>query len=312
MWFADILDVHDSYFLTGSQNAILGDGFLMQTNPVYRNVKTFSLKLGCKYVEAYPEYLLLPFHELPKILESKRIPFVPGARLMKDIEGRHPGVFNTDDVPVPESYHLHESAHVIAEHLLKDVKLVTQEEQILKFLLAESFANTVDALVWLFVDDNIHGFFLKQNSYMHPQKKVIQAIQRLHTGLGFSFTFRLLFFTYVHANFLRNTIPKKFVQDLIRQYAATSKVNTKLQQDIEIICAVGEKLDPRFRMVTTGNYFKQQGFHKDIFELLNFPFMKVCAARIEFHDAIHAMCDCVHGEALAATVESPGAANKLE
>jgi hypothetical protein len=289
MFFNDVLDIHSNYSPEGSHSDILGDGYLLQSNSIYRNVKAFSMKIGCQYVEAYPEYLLLPFHELPRIVSSKKIPYVPSARLMKNVEQSQPGVFATDDVPMPESYHLHEAAHVIAEHFLKEVSVSGAQEKILKAILAESFANTVDALSCAQVADDVHHYFIKQNCYMHPQKKISQAVTGLTPSMGFRFVFMLIYFSYVHANFLANPLSKKAVGELAERYAPGIKLNAKIQKDIQTVCAIGEKLDPLFRVVTTGNYLKQQGFKGEVQDLLDFPFIKVFAGNPGFSKATEAI-----------------------
>lgn len=293
MFFSDALDIHESFHPKGSHGDILGDGFLMNSNPIYRNVKEFSLKIGCKYVEAYPEYLLLPFHELPGIVERKEIPYVPAARLMKKVEQASPGVFSTEDVPMPESYHLHEAAHVIADHFLKKIDPKSQQEEILKSIMAESFANTVDALTCTGAVDDVQYFFIKQNCYMHPRKNVIQAMNSLSESLGFRFVFMLTYFTYLHANFLAKSLSKKFVQELVEHYALEKNLDAKLKKHIQTVCDIGEKLDPLFRVTTTGNYFKQQGIEGDIHDLLDFPFMKILADQKGFRKALEALCDSI-------------------
>jgi len=295
MLFSDVLDIHDSYSLEKGHGDILGDGYLMQSNAIYRNVKTFAVKIGAKFVEAYPEYLLLPFHELPRIVEHKKIPYIPAARLMKNVERDHPGVFATQDMPMPESYHMHEAAHVIAEYFLKEVSLNGPQEKILKLILAESFANTVDALACVAASDDIHRFFLKQNCYMHPRQNVSQALGALTKDAGFRFTFMLTLFTYVHANFLTKPVPKKMVQELFARHASNKKLNAKLQKHIQTVRGIGEHLDPLFRVTTTGNYLKQQGFEGDIQDLLDFPFMTVFAANRGFNQATEAMSDAIAG-----------------
>jgi hypothetical protein len=151
----------------------------------------------------------------------------------------------------------------------------------------------VDALACSLAHDGIHYFFIKQNSYMHPQKKIIQAMSALRQILGFRFTFMLIFFTYVQANFLTRPLAKKAAQELVERYALHKKVSAKLQKDIQTVCSIGEKLDPLFRVTTTGNYFRQQGFEGDIHELLDFPFMKVFASNPGFRKASEALCDSI-------------------
>lgn len=293
MLFNDILDVHNSCQPEGSHSEILGDGFLLQTNPIYRKIKTFAVEIGSQYVEAYLDYLLLPFHELPNIVERKKIPYVPAARLMENVERNHPGIFSTDDMPMPGSYHLHEAAHVIAEHFLKKVRSSTLQEKILKVILAESFANTVDAFACTAVSDEIHYFFIKQNSYMQPQKKNIQAMNALTKSMGFRFTFMLTFFTYVQANFLASPLTKKYIRELASRYAPSAKLDVKVLKNVQIVCEMGEKLDPLFRFTTTANYLKQQGFEGDIHDLLDFPFTKLFESHSEYEKAIESLADAI-------------------
>lgn len=285
MYLSDLLDLHKSYAHEHSRPEILGDAYLMQTNPVYRNVRLFSLDIGCTYIEAYPEYLLLPFHELQRIVATKRIPYVPSGRLLEGIESQRPNVFTAEEVTIPESYHLHESAHVIAEHFFKDVVLNSSEEKILKAILSESFANTVDALSCVPATNDIHRFFIGKNCYMQPRKNVMQAMARLTADLGATFNFMLTFFTYVQANFLAKPLSKKSVQQLADQYAAGHTIGAKQRKDVQIVCDIGERLDPNFRTTTTGAFLKQEGFEGEVFDLLDFPFSDVFAKNAGFKKA---------------------------
>jgi hypothetical protein len=291
MFLNDLLDVHNSCLSKDSHPDILGDGFLIKSNPIYRSIRSRSQKIGCQYVEAYSDYLLMPFQELPVLLKQKKIPYVPAARLIKKVEIENAGVFTSSDITIPESYHLHESAHLIADDLFKKLKVKSKQEKILKILLSESFANTVDALVSTFAKDETHLFFIKQNSYMHPQIKVIQAMNELSHEMGFRFTFMLTFFTYLRANFLVSPLNKKLIQEITKRYSNIDQFDAKHNKCIKTVCGIGEKLDPLFRYKTTSNYFKQQGFEEDIEELLNFPFMKVFEARSEFKEVVESMCD---------------------
>lgn len=291
MYFNDVLEVHKSFLGQGSHANILGDGYLLEKNPVYRKVKMYAEKIGSQFVEAHNEYLLLPFHQLPQILETKKIPYIPSARLMGNIERDRPGVFSTDDVPMPESYHLHEAAHVIADHFLKKVKAKDSRENILKAMLAESFANTVDALACVPAEDDLHYFFIKQNCYMHPQKKVMQAMTSLIDGLGFRFTFMLMMHAYLRANFLTKPLSKKDVTNLLEVYAPKSKVSAKLQKDLRTVCEIGEKLDPLFRVTTTGNYLKQQGFKGDIQDILDFPYCEILKTSSAYQKVMDSLCE---------------------
>lgn len=293
MYLSDVLDLHKSYEHPRSVPKILGDSFLLQTNTIYRAVRELSLEIGCSYIEAYPRYLLMPFHELGTIVATKNVPFVPAAQLAEEIEANHPGMFTTQDVPIPESYHLHEAAHVIAEHFFKDVKLSGPQEKILKTMLCESFANSVDAMVCVPATDDIQYFFVKQNSYMSPRKNVMQAMSSLNAAMGPTFTFMLTFFTYLHANFLASPPKKKFVQDLASKYAGHAKLNPRTQKDIQTVIAIGEKLDHQFRLTTTANYLKQEGYRGELQDVLDFAFLDVFIKNEGFAKSLNSLSDAI-------------------
>jgi hypothetical protein len=267
------LDIHRSF--KGGRAGILGDGFLMKSNPVYRAIMNHAEKIGCKFVEAYPRYLLMPFHELGEIVKTKKIPYVPSADLLERIENERPYTFLASDLNIPESYHLHEAAHVIAEHAFEDVELKTEHERILKAIVCESFANTVDALACTPYPDETHHFFLAHNCYMRPQRRSSQAIERLTAAFGKSFVFLITLHTYVRANFLLGPLPKRALAQLQEKCAPGVKLTAKNLKDCDAVAEMCERLDPQFRIQTTGNYLKLQGFEGDVEDILDFDFMSV-------------------------------------
>ncbi len=293
MQISEVLAIHKSHSADQSHADILGDAFLMQTNPVYRNIKVFALKIGSIYMEAWPQYLLLPFHELNTIVANKTIPYVANGRMLQQVENKRPNVLTTEDLRMPESYHLHEAAHVIAEHFFKAVTFTTPQEKILRAIVSESFANTVDALACVPATTEMHRFFLEHNCYMHPDQENMDVMSRLQQGLGPRATFMLTLFAYVYANFLRETFSPDVIQQLVKRYAPDQKLTDELLKYCEKLGQIGEKLDPQFRVQTTEMYLKMEGYDGEIFELLNFPFMQVYAANENFRNVTEALCEVV-------------------
>lgn len=275
---------------------ILGDGFLLNANPIYRRIKLSALKIGAIYTEAWPRYLLMPFHELKHIVETKTIPFIPSAKLLQEIEDRRPETFDLEDLNIPESYHLHEAAHVITEYAFEGVQFKKDEEKILKSILCESFANSCDAMACAFASTPNHQFFIQQNSYMHPQKKNMDAILRLIEGMGLKFAFQLVLFQYVQSNFLKEPLSTERIQSLAISAAPEARLTERNLKDCAAIGRMGEKLDPLFRMKTTEVFFKSEGFSGDVLETLNFSAMDVFLSRPEFKLAIDSMSDVIAGE----------------
>jgi hypothetical protein len=297
---SDVLSIHELYSNEVSNRElvhadILGDAFLLQKNLVYRKIKKQALDIGCTYTEAWTEYLLMPFQQLKDIVADKKIPYVPSAKLLRSIERQREGMLAVDDLAIPESYHLHEAAHVIAEDCFRNAELNRTEEKILKAIICESFANTVDALACAYVDDEVHEFFLKQNCYMHPDRKYIRLMSGLNQRHGPRFVFILTLFGYLHANFLKEGISKVFLKRLIAESLPGIKISEKIQSESEALIKMAAKLDPQFRVQTTQVYLNLEGYGGDVHKVLDFDFIKVFSENPQFSKASEAMGDLLLG-----------------
>lgn len=276
MLISEVLALHNSHTAKNMHADILGDAFLMQENRIYRNIKNQALMMGCRYSEAWPQYLSLPFHELNKIVSEKNIPFVPNARMMQEIENKRANIFTTEQLQMPESYHLHEAAHVIADGLFQNTELKSHEEKILKAILCESFANTVDALACVYATTEMHQYFLVHNCYMNPDKEDLEAMSRLIERIGFQRTFKLILVGYLHSNFMRQEFSQNTIMELIGENSA----------DADAVVNMCEKLDPLFRVQTTEMYLRLEGYDGEVFDILNFPFMLTIQKREGFQKVI--------------------------
>lgn len=291
MLISELLDHHRSVSAEMAHADVLGDPFLMRENFVYRKVKEWALEIGCQYQEAWPQYLVLPFHELSKIVQTKTIPYVPSARMLIDVESRRPNIFTTDEFFPPESHHLHEAAHVIAEHVFAKVRLNTPEEKILKAIFCESFANTVDVLAYLPATTEIHRYLLSHNSYMKPLDEELDLIRRLAEQLGFRGLAVLTLFSYLSSNFLIETFVSPTISKILNRYVSDVVVTPQLLADCEALGVMCERLDPLFRVQTTELYLKGEGFDGNVYELLSFPFMKVFEENESFGLAVEALAN---------------------
>lgn len=274
---------------------ILGDAFLIHNNPVYKKIRVYSLEIGCVYEQAWPKYLILPFQALGEIIACKKIPYVPAASLLFEIEEKRANVLNTDDITIPESHHMHEAAHVIAEYFFQNSQVNKSQEEILKSMICESFANTVDAIAWAYVEesDPYHGIFLNHQSYMHPSRKDIASIKKMVNEYGIRFTFIIMMYSYLHANFLIEKIPSTLIEKLVTEFGFSLTFDQKLLKDCDSMMKLAEKLDPQFRIQTTQTYLKLQGYNGDIFQLLDFQFVNLLNTKSEFLTALQLMSDLI-------------------
>lgn len=288
----DVLETAAAAQADGAILDIFGDAYLIQNNEIYRRVRHRSVELGCKYSEATTQYLVYPLFELHKIVETKNIPYVPGYRLLSNIEVSRPGLFTTEDAPLPESHHLHEAAHIIAADCFEGARFTSSQQRILRDVLCESFANTVDALACLpAADDELHQFFLRPNCYMAPHEDDLALMLELRKKVGARCYFVLTLFSYVYSNFLLEVFLKPTVVDIVSRYAPQVTLDDELLDQIEHLGKIGDQLDQQFRVTTTGLYLRIEGHGDQLFELLNFDFMKAFNEHPSFQKAVDKMAD---------------------
>jgi hypothetical protein len=288
---SEVLSIHGSYTSDNCFADILGDAFLMKYNSTYRNIRLYSLKVGCNYSEASALYLMMPFNALGEIVGTKTVPYIPSAKLLMVLEKVRANVLDVDDISVPESHHLHEAAHFIAEHVFSDFKPREAQDQILRAIVCESFANTIDALSCVWVDSEEHNFFLRYNCYMHPSKSNNAIMSRLIKALGLKFTFMCLMYAYIHSNFLIEEVPANVFATLADKYATGVEFTTKMANDCSAIMKIANKLDPLFRIQTSQMYFKLEGHEGEIYEMLNFQFMKIFEGNKAYEKAVEKMAE---------------------
>ncbi len=286
-------DVLETALAAKAEGAILdifGDAYLLQNNEVYRRVREKSLEIECSYSEASAQYLVYPLFELHKIVETKTIPYVPGARLLAAVEAAKPGLFTTDDAALPESHHLHEAAHVLAANAFDGARFTSAQQRILRDVLCESFANTVDALACIpAANDELHQFFLRPNCYMAPHEDDLALMIDLRERVGARCYFVLTLFSYVYSNFLLEVFPKPTVVDIVSRYAPEVTIDDELLGEIDHLGRIGDQLDHQFRVTTTSLYLRIEGHEGDLFELLNFDFMKTFSEHPSFQKAVDKM-----------------------
>ena len=92
-------------------------------------------------------------------------------------------------------------------------------------------------------------------------------------------------------NFLIEKIPNQTIEKIIQSRHTNVKFDQKIIKDCESLMKVAEKLDPQFRIQTTQTYLKLEGYNGEIFQLLDFPFMKLLDSKKEFKNAIEALAD---------------------
>jgi hypothetical protein len=196
-----------------------------------------------------------------------------------------PGVFTIDEVQLPESHHLHEAAHVIAAQAFEGARFTSSQQRILRDIMCESFANSVDALACASAEDELHQLFLAPNCYMHPSGDEFTMMLHLRERLSLRNFFVLTFLSYVHSNFFREMTPA-MIAKLIAKFTPGLKADDELLAEIGELAQIADLLDPQFRTSATSLYLRLEGHNGELMELLNFDFMKVFEEHPSFQKAL--------------------------
>ncbi len=308
MKLKDLLTAHGNQKDSTALNDNLGDAYLMNHNWVYRQVREQALILGLRFTSnRFHDYDALSLTQLPKILKEKTIPYCDNVRPLREIEKQAPGVFSWSEVPpLRANYLLHETAHVIVHQLRikflgKDSKQRGQksdEQRVLSVLIEEAFANACESLANADALEGVHDEFLYKNSYVMekaPARKLIrEAIQRY----GRRFTFRMLFFSFLHANFVRTQmdgIDFERVLKIASQKNEVTRLSSKDTLFLKKLFKVGFDLDPAFTLFTNAFCIRLMGVKRDLMDLLQFDFMSYFN-RPHYGQLLAAMANCFQEE----------------
>lgn len=281
-----LLALHRNSNTKKSIKAILGDGYLLSKNFIYKNIRNYSERIGYKYVEGWIDYANNPLSELPKIIKEKKVPYKQTAVILEKIDAQNRNAFNVDEViSFLKSSHFHEAAHCIADHLTTSIKDRPLKKKVLKILLCESFANAVESFSTALAIDQNHQIFLTMNCYMPILKKVDQSKRLVIKKLGHETAFLFILYAYIYSNFLYKVFDVTMLIDLFDQIKPDLKLSSELKKHCIVWATDAVRLNNGFRLITTGYYFKSHRIKGDVFSILDFDFLQLIKRNPEFHQA---------------------------
>ncbi len=233
-----ILNEHQRHQPEGSLADNLGDGYLMNHNPVFKNIRQAAMKAGIRFSSTrFHEYDVLPLIQLPKILEEKTVPYLPNVKPLIEIESVMPDQFQIYEAPpLRANYVMHESAHVLARILrvkiLGEMSLVpsskntvptsggarvqSERQLALGIMMEEAFANAAETLLSLAATNAIHDEFVMKNAYVHEQPEMRGRLRAAVAKLGFDPVFKVVFYSFLHSNLLKRKISPKDLDRVFR------------------------------------------------------------------------------------------------
>ncbi len=274
-----LLTVHNENLGANSLVNSLGDGYLLSHSHIFRNIRQEFAKFGYTLTtEDFCHYAVMPYLSLPKILDEKRVPYFDNVTVLEDLERRHPGRFYCDEILMVRPNHcLHESSHCIADVVLKSLIcesnfLSAEQNLVLKLILAEAFANSVESLANLSNRSILQKLFFDLNSYVTHDGPTETLFQKAKDLLGLENLSALVYVSYIFSNCLQPKIHQKNFLPLVELLIADSALAKKASESAAVHKVFNHAMDlsVEFRLQTTGFYCSLMGAKTDVRKLLSF------------------------------------------
>ncbi len=248
----------------------LGDGFLLAWNPVFRGIRTEALERGFRFSATdHGLYYSFPLMALDGVIEKRVIPYRDNASWLSLLEKNAPGRFTLTELKRSElrfNYVFHESAHCIAHSLFfgraRFSSLPKNADTLLKILLGEAFANTVECLSAIYAEGEMASYFLDGNCHFRSSEKEVREIRRCARKFGFAATARVLLASFLYANYLFDRLGPAELKR-IRVFAGLP-AGTELRK----LAAIGTELSESFRTTTTHLHLMKLGFPSNLSPLM--------------------------------------------
>jgi hypothetical protein len=284
-----ILSTHTRYASVQSLSGNLGDGYLLTHNSIYRNIRTAAKAAHFKFSsKRFRDYDSLALTQLPQILSEKIIPYCDNVNALKEIEQKAPGTFDLKDLPPLRSNHVfHESAHAAGHGLILSLldqpgpkKGIRYERTLaLHTLLEEAFANACESLANLDATSEIHDEFLYKNAYVMETPATRKLLAGAVERFGNEVVFKILLFSFLHANFLKTQGAMENLSRVIRLsfYPETECLKSIQTKDVVLLQKVfktGLDLDPEFTTFTNQFCLRLLGIRTALPKLFAYDFLK--------------------------------------
>ena len=260
-----LLEIHKQHSSSDGIEQNFGDGYLLNHNRIYRNMRKEAQLSGFHYAPASNDQLVLPFLQLESILKNKEIPYIDNTSPIEKLVVDYPHLTWTDIyTQLKRNYVFHESCHATA----RAVFMATEEKQsdaaglALQIFLEESFANTCELIAMLDAEDAAHQIFFEQNSYTWlPEMKSL--FKKVIDQNGELILMKLLLLAYLYSNLLRYEVPEKQFSEILDLLQVEQSNKSKVRE-IKKLISVAFTLDEEFRTVTSALHLKLHRLSVDL------------------------------------------------
>lgn len=292
MLLARLLKTDRQHQPKGSFDGVVGDGYLLKHNYIYRNLRQAALARGYSFVESWPGYSSMSLSQLDRIVKERVIPMNFNGRILRKLNSDVR--FRVNEIPGPiVSYHLHETAHCVADSLLQSVNTATPRQTLVKIFMGEGFANASESLASAIAESEDHRQFISMSSYILDTETSRKLKKRVLRLVGVRNTFFLMFYSYLYSNFLYESFSKKFVNGITAELMPGVKFTRKQNADFFDLMSIALELNLDFRTRTNSFYIRNLGFRGNLLKLLDFDVYRYIMTHEPWLAAVHELADII-------------------
>lgn len=294
-----LLEAHEKDKSATNLSENLGDGALFKRNRVFNTIRSAAISAGCRYTTQDEHgYFAWALTALPRILETKTIPYRRTFDAVSTLEKTRPGFFttkHTEDVEIQGNVVLHESAHVVADsvwakHKPTLSKLSPSHRIVLNYAVAEAFANTTELAAMSCAKAPVDQWLLALNSYWGHIPKLAGVWHTLASYGGPQFPARWLMMCFLSANLQRSELPHSLRVDLLKSAA---KPGRDVQAALDFLAHEAFSLNVDFRRNTFVMFFASLGLEPNAATLSRFDFAEAILAEPNLGLVINDLVDVV-------------------
>jgi hypothetical protein len=192
-----LLWINDQYRLDGTLHDVIGDGYLLQHNSLFRRARQLFRGEGgafvCDASNLARSYTAAPLLMLDDILSSRLIPYCANSLALRRLVRQAPGIPVCEEFLITllnRNFLFHETLHCIGsvrvDNILKVGDTIDSAHTfVIKSAFVEAFANAIERLSFYEAQVPLHLLFMRMNSYVsfNADTCKLLADMRVHFGL---------------------------------------------------------------------------------------------------------------------------------
>lgn len=250
----------------------IGDGYLLHSNKMFRNVRTLGLANGVSYTSSGNSKFYDLCHHLSfdSILSSKTVPYFKNLEPFIEMTRRIPGLTIDRALEVKKNKVLHETSHIlIFDQIHRFTGKLAPLESAYISLISEAFASATETMGQLYINSDVQRWFYRQNtnSFGCEDDRYLTLLNKVTDIYGAKFTFKFIMYSFLCWNLLLRYTSLELVGQIITVIQEDFSLSGRSERLLAEFCGYHFLVRDHFRINVAEFYFRSNGTISDILEL---------------------------------------------